>query len=74
MAEDAKTIDTAAKKGRTVKAAEEAAPPTNTIIDLGAPLIVVKKADEPVVEVEAPISERTKLEMEMGRKAIGIAK
>ena len=42
----------------------------NTIIDLGSPKIIITKAEEPAVEVEAPISEETRREMEAGRKII----
>lgn len=56
----------APKKGK--KAAPEQ--PVNTIIDLGAPLIVVTKAEEPAEEVEAPISAATRAEMEAGRRIV----
>ena len=64
----------APKKGKKAapKKGKKAAPeePVNTIIDLGTPLIVVTKAEEPAEEVEAPISAATRAEMEAGRRIV----
>lgn len=49
---------------------EPPAEPVNTIIELGTPQIIVTKPSEPVEEVEAPISEQTRREMEAGRKIV----
>ena len=53
---------------RTRPRVEEPVEPGNTIIDLGTPKIIITKAEEPAEEVEAPISEQTRREMEAGRK------
>ena len=64
------TETTAPRRGRPPKAAEDVAEPINTIVNLEVPKIIITKAEEPVEEVEAPISEQTRLEMEVGRKVL----
>lgn len=60
------------RRGRPPKTVVEEAPaePVNTIVNLEVPKIVITRAEEPVEEVEAPISEQTRREMEAGRKII----
>lgn len=61
----------APRRGRPPKAAAaEPVEPVNTIINLETPQIVITRADEPAEEVEAPISEQTRREMEAGRKIV----
>lgn len=59
------------KRGRPAKVSEETSEPTNTIINLEVPQqIIVTKAQEQEPEVEAPLSEKTRMEMELGRKIL----
>jgi len=57
------------KRGRPPKAAEENTEPVNTIVNLEVPKIVVTKA-EPEPEIEVPLTEQTRLEMEAGQRAL----
>lgn len=73
MNDEVKPVETAApRRGRPPKTAVEEAPaePVNTIVNLEVPQIVVTKPEEPVEEVEAPLTEQTKLEIEMGRRVL----
>lgn len=71
MNDEVKITETAApRRGRPPKAAEDVVEPVNTIVNLEVPKIVVTRAEEPVEEAEVPMSEQTRLEMEMGRKIL----
>lgn len=73
MNDEVKLAETAApRRGRPPKTVVEEVPtePVNTIVNLEVPQIVVTKPEEPEEEVDAPLTEQTKLEIEMGRRIL----